>query len=235
VYDVLRALGVLGADTDTVASPVGYYFIQSVIALMDDSTQAGHDLSAGWQANINSVCGGLGARLVHALEAYRMRCVPSPTPLRKVSAVMAVITAQHDGQPVFLMQYDDKANQFQPLGGKREAFDRDSEAALLRELSEELEWPPLTPGEHLSLRPLSENRTEQQVSATLQVITQYDHSFYLVTDLRLVPATDHDTRWLTLAEVQACQTQDGRSVTTLLRDILADQSGPLPYSLKDEV
>ena len=55
-----------------------------------------------------------------------------------IEAVIGIIKARRGDDDVYLMQYDEKAEQFQPIGGKREAFDVSTHAALTRELCEEL-------------------------------------------------------------------------------------------------
>src|SRR5438128_10325271 len=99
-------------------------------------------------------CAGSGTRIVHLLQDSRLACSVNPTPLRTIRAVMAVIKARRGDEDVYLMQYDHKAEQFQPIGGKQEVTDASSEAALTRELCEELALANLTPGEDFRIRSL---------------------------------------------------------------------------------
>ena len=235
VYDVLTALGVLKAGTHEVTSPMAYYFVQSLVALVRDAEREGHTLAGAWQGRPSQAQAGMGARLVNLLDTYRLGAISAPTPLRSISAVMSVIKARRGNEDVYLMQYDEKAEQFQPIGGKCEAFDASNEAALLRELSEELNLPPLTLGVDLKVHLLAGNQAEQKVSATLQLITQYDHSFYHLTDVKFPLHTDDQTRWLTSAELQAGRTSDGLAISPLISSLSMVDLALLPYSIVETV
>ncbi len=229
VQDMLTALGVISAQTGQFTSPVAYYFVQSLLcALRDGALKADT-----WTGSLADECSGTGTRLVRLLESHRLACVDSPTPLRRVQAVMAIIKARRAGSDVYLMQYDHKAAQFQPLGGKREATDASNAVALTRELCEELEIERLTPGEDFNIHPLIEHIKINTVSASLQVLTQYDHSFYHLTEIRFPLHTDSSTRWITAAELAAGKTEDGRTVSRLMDEHLPGILGTLGYSLLD--
>jgi 8-oxo-dGTP pyrophosphatase MutT (NUDIX family) len=231
VRDVLAMLGVLSGTTGEVTSPMAYYFVQSWLC----SIQDGAFKPATWQGSMGEDCGGGGARLVHVLEENRLACCANPTPLRIVQAVTAVIKARRDGSDVYLMQYDQKARQFQPIGGKQEVTDASSEAALTRELCEELSITSLRPGQDFQIHPLVEHRRLTEVSGSLHVITQYDHSFYHLTDIRFPVKTDHWTRWITASELAAGRTSDGYAITALFEDIMPGVLPTLGTSFRDAV
>ncbi|MCC7448621.1 MAG: hypothetical protein IT324_14470 [Anaerolineae bacterium] len=234
VHDVLAALGVVSAETGQATSPMAYYFVQSILHAIHDKAYT----PANWHGLRGETdCTGSGARLVHLLEENRLGCCPNPTPLRIVQAVTAVIKGRCGDQDVYLMQYDAKAEQFQPIGGKREAFDADNVAALTREICEELFIDHLTAGRDFRVRPLLEHLRLNEVSASVHVITQYDHSFYHLTDIRFpIRMNDQtDTRWLTAAEVTARRTVDGYAVSALFDDYMPGVLATLGYSLSDPV
>ena len=231
VWDVLVALGGI-ADTGEVTSPMAYYFIQSLIYAIQEGTLS----EKTWQADVmTDTCTGTGVQLVHLLESHRLTCGENPTPLRTIQAVTAVIKARRDGGDVYLMQYDEKANQFQPIGGKRELTDASAEAALTRELCEELAIPSLTPGEDFQLRPLAKHVGVREVSASIHVITQYDHSLYHLTEVRFPIQTDQWTRWLSAPELAARRTVDGYPITPLFEDFIPGVLPTLDYSLANAV
>jgi 8-oxo-dGTP pyrophosphatase MutT (NUDIX family) len=232
VNDVLRLLGAVRLDGEEVSTPMGYYLVRSLIALLHDRTRNSYDMRLAWQGKLNGAEEGMGARLIHLLETYRLTYLPDPLPLRTISAVMAVIKAWRDGQDVFLMQYDHKAEQFQPIGGKCEVYDADNYAALLRELREELVLDHLELGKDLEITPIAEHQSHRRVSATLQLITQYDHSFYHLTAVRFPINTDADTHWLTLDEVLSGHTADGKKVSGLLASLNVETLRALPYSVE---
>ena len=231
VYDTLAALGVL-TDRGELASPMAYYFIRSLGASLADNALD----AAAWQGTAHEDCAGTGAQLVRLLESHRLACCDDPTPLRIVRAVTAVIKARRGSENVYLMQYDSKARQFQPIGGKQESFDVDSLAALTRELGEELNLASLQAGIDFKAHPLKENIRVDEVSASTNVITRYDHSFYHLTDIRFALAIDEladVTRWLSEAELAAHQTTDGLAVTALFDEQLPGVLQTLAYSVTD--
>ena len=231
VRDLLALLGVVSEDGGQIVSPTAYYFVQSLLYARRDGVLS----PAVWQGKGAQDCTSLGGDLVTLLESHRLACSPSPTPVRVVEAVMAVIKARRGNEDVYLMQYDEKAAQFQPLGGKREAFDISSEAALTRELCEELVIDSLTAGQDFKIRPLLEHLKLNEVSASVHVITQYDHSFYHLTDVRFSFAIDHITRWIGETELASRKTHDGYAITSLYDDYMPGTLKTLPYSLTGSV
>jgi hypothetical protein len=227
VYDVLAALGVLTGSSKVPVSPMAYYFVQSLMHTIAEGTFT----SESWQRLAGDVCGGIGARLVDLMEANRLACSPEPTPLRVIGVVTAVIKARRSDGDVYLMQYDEKAEQFQPIGGKQETTDASNQAALIRELCEELTMPNLIPGEDCRINPIVEHAHILEVSNSLHVITQYDHSFYHLTDVRFPIQTDHITRWISAYELLAHKTRDGYAITSLFDDHLPGILPTLGYSL----
>ncbi|MEP7286483.1 MAG: hypothetical protein ABI947_12015 [Chloroflexota bacterium] len=228
IYDLLTALGVLSAQTGEATSPMAYYFVQSLACTIRDNTFS----ADSWQGVPEDDCRGAGARLVRLLEETRLTCTPEPTPLRIVRASTAVIKAQRGGQDVYLMQYDAKARQFQPLGGKQELTDASSEAALTRELCEELALDGLIAGRDFAIHPLALNVRVDEISASIQVVTRYYHSLYHLTDIRFPLHNDEITRWLTGAEMTAGRTIDGYAISSLFEDYIPGMLPSLDYSLK---
>ncbi len=231
VRDVLITLGVLSEETGEVTSPMAYYFVQSLLQTARDGALT----ADSWKGLMAEDCAGSGARIVHLLEETRLTCSANPTPLRVIRAVMAVIKARRGGEDVYLMQYDDRAEQFQPIGGKQEVTDASSEAALTRELCEELSLASLTPGQDFRIRPLVEHVQFKEISASVHVVTQYDHGFYHLTDVRFPLNTDHTTRWISAAELVARRTGDGLAVSPLMDRYMPGVLATLPYSVPTPV
>jgi 8-oxo-dGTP pyrophosphatase MutT (NUDIX family) len=170
-------------------------------------------------------------------EANRLQATAHPAPMRVVRVVTGVFKARRrrDGADLYLMQFDHRAGRYQPIGGKCEAGDVSNEAALLREICEELVVADLRPGVDLVIEPLLEHVQTAEVSASLGVITQYDHNFFLVKTVRFPIRIDADTRWLSERELLAGRADDGRAVTPLLHSHMAALLPALPYSLADAV
>jgi len=227
VYDVLAALGVLAGSNEGPVSPMAFYFIQSLMHTVAEGTLT----AESWQRLAGDMCGGIGARLVDLMESNRLACSREPTPLRVIQVVTAVIKARRADGDVYLMQFDEKAEQFQPIGGKQEITDASNQAALIRELCEELTLPGLIPGEDCRINPIVEHARILEVSNSLHVVTQYDHSFYHLTDVRFPIHTDHVTRWISTSEYVARKTRDGYAITSLFEDHLPGVLPTLAYSL----
>jgi 8-oxo-dGTP pyrophosphatase MutT (NUDIX family) len=231
VYDVLAALGVLTGPNNTPVSPMAFYFVQSLMHTIAEETLT----SESWKRLAGDVCGGVGARLVDLMESNRIACSPEPTPLRVIQVVTAVIKARRADGDVFLMQYDEKAEQFQPIGGKQETTDASNQAALIRELCEELTIPVLIPGEDCHIHPIVEHALILEVSNSLHIVTRYDHSFYHLTNVRFPIQTDDITRWISASELVARKTRDGYAITALFDDHLPGVLPMLGYSLTGSV
>src|SRR5260221_1052685 len=228
IRDLLVGLGIISAETGEATSPMAYYLIQRLYHALDE----GPLMPENWRGLPDEGCAGAGARLVHLMEETRLGCTANPTPLRIVRAVTSVIKARQAGQDVYLMQYDQKARQFQPIGGKQEHFDSDGEAALTRELCEELAIAELRPGLDFRIHPLNQDLKVDAVSASVHVLTRYSHSFYHLTDVRFPISIDEATRWLSAAEVQAGKTTDGLAITSLFEDYMPGVLPTLSYSLE---
>lgn len=229
VKDVLESLGVLREGRCTSAA--AYLFVRSLLQAVHEGGLA----PAVWGSAKSSSLGATGATLLAALEQHRLNAQESATPLRRVVAVMSVIKGRAAEGDVFLMQYDSGSRWYQPIGGKRDPEDESNIAALARELQEELNLPHIQLGRDFQVTPLREDIHERSVSKTLNVLTEYSHNFYYVNAVRFALPTDSETRWLTLAEIQAGRAADGRAVSPLLRLHVADRLAGLPYSLSEGV
>lgn len=204
ITDLLCGLGVLSADGQQFSSTTAYLFVQSLIYSLRNSAFN----PTQWSAAPHDPCSGAGASLVRWLETHRLNCVENPSPIRRIRAVAAVIKSRQGDDDVYLMQYDQEASQFQPLGGKIEDEDASPEAALARELSEELEMEHLRLNVDYQLVPLQVAFYERSVSSSVHVLTEYEHSFYQMRAARFIPHLNSITRWLRLAELRRGVTQD---------------------------
>jgi len=171
-----------------------------------------------------------GPELLAAAESARRERVLHPTPVREIFAVNAIIKAGRDGHDYLLMQYDDNARQFQLIGGKREPDDVDTAHTVLREIQEELAIPALRVPADLTLVPIGERFEQTTLSPTYGVVTSYHISFYHVRNMRFRPHLDSQTRWIDLEHIRAGRLPDGRKVSDLAVQSLADCLGDLAYS-----
>lgn len=171
-----------------------------------------------------------GLKLLAAAESARHERVPHPTPVREIYAVNAIIKAGRAGHNYLLMQYDENAHQFQLIGGKRDPEDVDAAHTVLREIQEELEMPGLRIPDDLALVPIGERFEQTTLSPTYGVVTSYHISFYHVQHMQFRPHLDAQTRWIDVEYIRAGRLPDGRKVSDLAIQSLADCLGDLPYS-----
>ncbi|RMF50953.1 MAG: NUDIX hydrolase [Chloroflexota bacterium] len=227
--DLFTGIGVLSQDGQTFSTPTARFFVQSLLRCLEEGALT----ASAWQGTPESFCDGLGAALTQTLEEHRLGCSAQPQPLRIVQTAVAIIKAQRNGEDVYLMQYDAAARQFQLLGGKREPSDESTAAALIRELREELGMAHLTPERDFKLYPLVEGVREMSVSESTHVLSAYDHSFYQLLQVRFRLPEDEVTRWLTMHELIHGRTHDGRKVSRLLVNYLAEILPTLRHSLDE--
>lgn len=226
---ILIGFGLITPDGSFV-SATAYYFYRSLIAGLQDGTLG----TVAWRDQRGST----GFSLLESLERSRLKREDHVIPLRQLAAVMSVIKKEQDGKALYLMQYDAKAEQYQPLGGKREHFDADDQAALLRELSEELNLPPLIINSDLDVQFIA-TATVDKVSVSLGVLTRYRHTFFHVMNAKFLadPARDLTgdgiTIWLDDDAILAGRAPDGKAISRIYQENIGDVLDQLPSSLPE--
>jgi 8-oxo-dGTP pyrophosphatase MutT (NUDIX family) len=202
-----------GADGAVqVRSQGAALFLKSMAAHLADDAP----LALDWFADLRQPGpAAQGAQILAALEALRNAAVAHPTPVRAITAVNGLMTRRANNQVQLLMQFDDKADQFQLIGGKTEPTDADLQATLVREMQEELERPDLAIPTHFRAALLPQKFEETSLSPTFGVITNYLIHFYFVSEMAFTPHIDENTAWIDLSEVRAGKTRDERRVSEL--------------------
>ncbi len=202
-------------------------FVRSIAAHLADNVPMALD----WHARLDQAVAAHGTQLLADVELVRKGSVTHPTPIREIVAVNAIFKAPFGGEDCLLMQYDDRARQFQLIGGKREPEDIDAAATLLREIREELEMPDLRTPADLTLVPIGERFEQITLSPSYGVVTSYHISFFHVTDMHFRPHTDALTRWIGIEHIRHGVLPDGRKVSDLAIQSLDACLGDLAYSL----
>jgi 8-oxo-dGTP pyrophosphatase MutT (NUDIX family) len=229
VLDVLRLLGLVERQGEEIVTTgeVAHMLLRSLWAHLRDGVRVGFD----WE-RLDRTGDVRGVDLIRAVEAARVSAVPKPTPARSVRVAQAVVKTIRGGVPLYLMQYDEHAGQFQMLGGKAESGEDDLAETLRRELAEELDLPA-TPGEaDCILTPLEADREIVSLSPTYGLLTRYAFSFYHVGRVRFSVRTDQDTCWLSGDEIMACRAADERPISALYCDALGGRLAALPDSFR---
>ncbi len=216
VCDVLLMLGLVNRDPSnqkyvSINGERAQLFIKSMSAHLAD----GLPMLLDWQSGLETKATAQGAVILAEVEALRKNNIPRPTPVREVNAVNALIL-KHDLDDILIyMQYDDKARQFQLIGGKVEPEDIDPAHTLLREMQEELNREDLRLTEHFQFEPLAEHFEKITLSPTYGVVTSYTIRFFHVSRLTFMLPEDHQNRWISVYEVRQGQTDDGHKISDL--------------------
>jgi 8-oxo-dGTP pyrophosphatase MutT (NUDIX family) len=211
VRDVLHLLGLLGTD----GAPAG-----RVPAMLIDSLRAhlADGVTVGFAWDDLDAEAPRGVDILRAFEAARVAAVASPTPSRSVRVAQAVIKARRSDEDLYLMQYDAHAGRYQPIGGKQDAPDADSAAALRREMMEELGLDAVPGPDACTLALLRAGHFRTALSPTYGILTRYTIDYYAVSAIRFAIRTGADTRWITRAELAALRAADGRPITPVYQE-----------------
>lgn len=172
-----------GAPATSVISPQAAYFLRCLAAYI----RSGQAILENWEragAESGPFTAGqvlAGPQFLYLAETHRLALDPSAPPLRAVDIVQVVIKDRlrsRGDRARYLLQYDERARQYQLPGGHVRTSDVDSRAAAVRELEEELDGY-----EH---RPDRDVLTELgvvdvvQPSRTHGALTEYRMTFFLL-------------------------------------------------------
>ncbi len=194
------------------ASQPAYYFLHSLAAWVEADGHVIEDWSEQHGARPGE---GLqhGTSLVFLLEQERLRRFPD-APAIRFTAVAEILIVRPGEPRQFLVQWDDRAGQYQVIGG-RQKDDQDwqepIEQTAIRELEEELDYQVHHKAGDFSLAFLAAFEGGKRLSPSFGALTSYQFTFFQALNLppiRLGP----DDRWVTRAELLAGQTADGRPV-----------------------
>jgi 8-oxo-dGTP pyrophosphatase MutT (NUDIX family) len=190
-------------------SEVARYFLKSLSLYV----QYGLTLIDEWEIREDPAAGDalclLGPDFVYAMEHRRVFQYGFFAPIRIEYPSQVVIKAfdQARGVPVYLMQYDRFARQFQLIGGRRRG-DETPRQTMDRELVEELAESHLVPGVDYELTPLREDIVVRELSRTVGAYSEYHFSLFFAEFNRPLTLTADD-RWVTEAELFSGQLEDG--------------------------
>ncbi len=202
----------LSAAGIRAVSQSAYYLLHSLAAWLETKGHVIEDWSEEHGARANE---GLkhGASLVFLLEQARWRRFADAPPIR-VATVAEVLIVRPGQPPQFLVQWDERAEQFQVIGGRRKD-DRDwiepIEQTAIRELEEELHHQVSYQRGDFSLVFLAEFEGEKRLSPSFGALTAYHFSFFQALNLPPIQLGPLD-RWVTREELIRGATADGKPV-----------------------
>ncbi|PDW04550.1 NUDIX hydrolase [Candidatus Viridilinea mediisalina] len=153
-----------------------------------------------------------GANFLAALDQRRQEVLPGSLAVREIEAAVGLVAQSRAADEwAFLFTFDQAAGAWQLPGGRREYTDASLEAALLRELREELAVELHMPDD-LHLRALPPPFVGMRTSPTYGLRSRTCFYPFLVTLQHELPLVTPHVRWLTMAEVQAGRAADGACV-----------------------
>jgi 8-oxo-dGTP pyrophosphatase MutT (NUDIX family) len=215
VIDTLALLGLIRFEGST-PQPAG-----KVTAMLIDVLRAhvtdGVPVSLDWDDLDRGDVRGVDILL--AIETARVAAVNAPTPARQVQTADAVIKTRQGGEDAYLMQYDLHARRYQPIGGKMEIEDAGLEAALRREVAEELRLDSPPGSEVLVVEEIG-TWQETALSATYGLLTRYRFTFFAARQVGFPLKIDSETHWLRRSELLSGVAEDGRPITPIYQQAL---------------
>ncbi len=194
------------------ASQPAYYFLHSLAAWLEAPGHVIEDWSEVQGARIQE---GLrhGSSLVYLLERERLRRFPDAPPIR-FTAVAEILIVRPGDPPAFLVQWDERAGQYQVIGGRQKedrGWKEPIQQTAIRELEEELCFQVSHEAGDFALDFLAEFQGGKRLSPSFGALTAYHFTFFQARNLPPIRLCPLD-RWVTRAELMAGRTSDGQPV-----------------------
>ncbi len=203
------------AGIRAVSQPA-YYFLHSLAAWAETSGPVIPD----WSSEVGTTAGeGLrhGTTLVHWLEAERQRRDPAAPPIRFTPVAQVLVVQRRDAAqepPCFLGQWDERAGQFQIIGGRQKQnldwVEPIGETAI-REFEEELDGQVSHARGDFRLEPLASFAGATRLSPSFGALTAYRFSVFRAAGLRELTLGPHD-HWLRRDDLLAGRLPTGEPV-----------------------
>jgi hypothetical protein len=237
MLDVFDSITVVRSESDGEArvkakSQTALYFLRSLAAYV----RGGLTLVSNWERE--GVGQGIslaqvlasGARLVYLMEHRRTVEHGDLSPVREECVSQVVIKARIRGRrkPVYLVQYDDKAQQYQLIGGRQRLTDADALTTMKREIEEELAQNHLAFPKDYELQELASDLQAASLSPTYGAYSRYHFTIFQAFVKRSQLALGPHDRWVTLDELLSGRVKDGRRIGG---DIILDLDQRLPGGL----
>jgi hypothetical protein len=234
VFDAIVIIhaGIDGETRVKARSQTASYFLRSLATYI----RHGLPIVSDWQregVGIESLTRPFvsGAQLVYLMEHTRTVEYGDLAPIRRELIAKVIIKARIRGrrEPAYLVQYDDKAQQFQIIGGRKRSTDVDMLTVVKREIEEELRQNHLMYPRDYELQELASDLKSNQLSPTYGAYTEYCLTTYQA--LIRLPQLDlgPNDRWATLSELLDCATKDGERI---FEPYIRDLDRQLPGGLK---
>lgn len=213
VFDAVSVTTSRRGETSVKAkSEIALYFLRSLARFIRKNLT----LTSNWEREgvIQDIAPvGLlssGVQLLYAMEKVRTEQHSDLTPIRKVFVSQAIIKARLRGrhEPVYLVQYDAKAQRFQLIGGRRRKYESDPLTVMKREIAEELSANSFSYPEDYDLLELVSGLELAALSPTFGAFSLYNFTIYQVMFNCPELILSHNDRWITLSELMSGLTKD---------------------------
>ncbi|HHB90883.1 MAG TPA: NUDIX hydrolase [Anaerolineae bacterium] len=193
-------------------SQPAYYFLHSLAAWLEAPGHVIEDWSEEHGARPGE---GLkhGTSLVFLLEQERFRRDPDAPPIR-FTRVAEVLIVRPADPPMFLVQWDERAGQYQIIGGRQKTnkdWEEPIEQTAIRELEEELCYQVSYKAGDFQLAFLAAFEGDKRLSPSFGALTAYQFTFFHARDLPPIELCPLN-RWVTRAELLVGRTHDGQPV-----------------------
>lgn len=222
LFDILVWCG----DTVKIKGQIPNYFRISLLWYLKNNEKiVGNWDRSGTSKNLRiSNLLDRGPYLLRILEERRQHLSaiysvdPMPSRIQECSVIL--IKAVKDGKAYFLHQWDQKAERYQMIGGKKRENETSAETAR-REFLEEIADSDLVYGRDFELN-LITTVEEIDISRTYGALTKYEISVYrAMLNIDKLKLAEPD-RWLSIDEVMKGKTNEGKDIAGLCRKLNAE-------------
>lgn len=204
---MLQTIGVVKLNENNcvqASSQTAKYMLESLASFVE----SGKTLVDDWQTRgvyRDNTSGSLqnAATFLHEMEKRRVEALDSPLPVRneQVAQVLIKRTNPTTRQSEFLFQYDANADQYQLIGGRRKITDETLEAAIIREIEEEL-VDNLQFQQDYELTLVSEDLTPiPTLSPTFGALSEYHFWIFHMRDLNQTLNLHENDQWVPIDDV----------------------------------
>ncbi len=218
-------------------SETASYFIKSLAHYVRNDLKiiaAWNREDAGEDPHISTIL-DLGVRFLYVMENRRVSDLQHQAPIREIRVASVIIKANVHGQtePMYLVQYDHDAHQYQLIGGRGRSTKEDPKTIATRAIDRELSSAHLIYGSDYELEELKTGLRKKEVSHTYGVYTEYDFTIFRAIIKKGQLRIRGGDKWVSEEELLANETHDGDRIASGGIDQLPGGIQKLPLSIEE--
>lgn len=218
---LLKTIGILRQDEQgriQASSQTAKYMLESLASYVEsDLALVGDWHTRGVAQNGDPLQNA--ATLLHALETRRVRLLDDP-PAARTEQVAQVLIKRNNPNTQYgelLFQFDDSANQYQLIGGRRKDHEHDLLLTMVREIEEELADNLRFP-QHYDLHCVIEDLSPPKIiSPTFGALTEYHFRVYHMRGVAQPLQLQPEDVWVPIEQVLAGY-------------VINDEGQPVPFN-----